>query len=99
MGGKALGIYFNYITFLVFSVGLNSIYFANIILVCASNAGVDPKINIIKGTRTHSMTITTFFIQLTPFGRGGKIVLLKIIQAKLVPKVKLSNKPVILGKL
>ena len=68
-------------------------------LVCASRAGVEPKISIMKGTITHSIIITTFFVQLTPLGRGGRIVRLKIIQVKLVPRVKLSNNPVILGRL
>lgn len=88
-----------YIIFLAFSVGLNSIYLASIILVCASRAGVEPKIKITKGTMPHSKTIKILLNPLTPLGLGGKIVLLKIIQVKLVKRVNLKSRPVILGKL
>ena len=67
--------------------------------VWASNAGREPIINIMKGTITHSNIITTFFIQLIPFGRGGKIMRLKTTQTRLAEKVKLKSIPVILGRL
>jgi hypothetical protein len=89
----------NYTTFLDFAVGLNSIYLPKAICVWASNAGVEPKINIIKGTKNHSIIITIFFNQLTSLGRGGSIIRLKTIQTILVNKVKLKSNPVILERL
>ena len=74
-------------------------YFASISLVWASRAGVDPKISMTKGTMTHSTTRTALFIHLMFFGLGGRIVLLKIIQTRLVPRVKLKSSPVSLGRL
>ena len=74
-------------------------YFANIRRVCASIAGKDPIISIIKGTKNHSKTKTRFLNQLIPFGRLGRIVQLKATQIKLVKIVNLNNNPAILGKL
>jgi len=74
-------------------------YLANISRLCASNAGDEPRINIMAGTKNHSKTKTTFLNQLTPLGRLGKIVQLKNIQIKLASSVNWNNTPVTFGKL
>ena len=74
-------------------------YFANINLVWASNAGVEPSINTTKGTIIHSRINTIFLVHFTSGGLGGRMAMLINTQIRLVPKVKLSSSPVILGKL